>query len=36
MDGNGKVDVYQLRQQISKLKQKMPAFGYDVPEGVFD
>lgn len=36
MDSDGNVEVYQLRHQISKLKQKMPAFGYDVPNGAFD
>jgi N-acetyl-anhydromuramyl-L-alanine amidase AmpD len=36
MDSDGNVSAFQLRHQIANLQNKMPAFGYDVPEGVFD
>ena len=36
MDSEGKVDAFQLRKQIYSIQRKMPAFGYDVPDGVFD
>lgn len=36
MNEDGNVDVYSLRNQIHKLQRKLPAFGYDVPNGAFD
>lgn len=36
VDNDGKVDARELRKEIYSVQQKMPVFGYDVPDGVFD
>jgi hypothetical protein len=36
MDAEGNVDAYQLRKQIYSIQSKFPAFGYDIPDGVFE
>ncbi len=35
-DNDGKVDARALRKEIYSVQKKMPVFGYDVPDGVFD
>ena len=35
-DNDGKVDARELRKEVYSVQKKMPAFGYDVPDGVFD
>jgi len=36
MDADGNVSAFELRRQIYSIQKKLPAFGYDVPDGVFD
>lgn len=36
MNSDGYIDAIALRREINKIKSKMPAFGYDVPDRAFD